>query len=109
GLAETPPHPEFAIANSGRSRQAGRGEELAMRIGIHQAAPAAAVEGLPLTFLLRQPVGHRIDRGGVVAHAAMAALDLDTLGLRAGFLHAALPGADAVSAAEAGRGRDLWW
>ncbi|SDH51999.1 hypothetical protein SAMN05216338_101057 [Bradyrhizobium sp. Rc2d] len=26
GLAEAPPHPEFAIANSGLSPQAGRGE-----------------------------------------------------------------------------------
>ncbi|BAC52695.1 transcriptional regulatory protein [Bradyrhizobium diazoefficiens USDA 110] len=31
GLAETPPHPEFAVANSGLSPQAGRGEEAASR------------------------------------------------------------------------------
>src|SRR5512146_133059 len=76
-----------------------------MRVGIDQAAPAAAVERLPGAFGLREAVGDRVDHGGVVAHAAMAALDLDALGLRGLLLHAALPGADAVGAAEDRGGR----
>src|SRR5881275_3218818 len=76
-----------------------------MRIGIDHATPAAAVERPPLAFLLREAVSHRVDSGGMMPHAAMAALDLDALGLRARLLHAALPGADAVGAAEDRRGR----
>src|SRR5260370_40230213 len=41
----------------------------------------------------------------MVGHAAMAAFDLDALGLGGGFFHAALPGADAVGAAEDRGGR----
>src|SRR5258708_990334 len=52
---------------------------LPIRIGIDQAAPAAAVERRPLAFGLRETVGHRIDYGGMMAHAAMAAFDLDIL------------------------------
>src|SRR5581483_11582803 len=40
--------------------------------------------------------------------AAMAALDLDAFRLRGGLLHAALPGADAVGAAEDRGGRHRW-
>src|SRR3954452_15027664 len=76
-----------------------------MRIGIDHAAPAAAVEGTPAALLLRKAISHRKDSCGMMAHAAMAALDLDALGLRARFLHAALPGADTVGAAEDRRGR----
>src|SRR6478609_7332186 len=78
---------------------------LPMRIGIDHAAPAAAVEGPPAAFLLRKAISHREDSGGMMAHAAMAALDLDALGLRARLLHAALPGADTVGAAEDRCGR----
>src|SRR3954470_12047537 len=83
----------------------GRGKELPMRIGIDHAAPAAAVEGPPLAFLLREAVCDGKDGSRVMAHAAMAALDFDALGLRARLLHAALPGADAVGAAEDRGGR----
>src|SRR3954447_11994295 len=86
-------------------RSYGERQELPMRIGIDHAAPAAAVERPPLAFLLREAVGDRIDGCGMMAHAAMAALDLDALGLRARLLHTALPGADAVGAAEDGGGR----
>src|SRR6202008_3414705 len=70
-----------------------------------QAAPAAAVERGPLAFRLCQTVGDRIDHGGMMTHAAMAAFDLDTLGGPGGLLHAALPGAEPVGAAEPRRGR----
>src|SRR3954447_5582072 len=83
----------------------GRGKELPMRIGIDHAAPAAAVEGPPAAFLLRKAISHREDSSRMMTHAAMAALDLDALGLRARLLHAALPGADTVGAAEDRRGR----
>src|SRR4029453_9933260 len=73
---------------------------LPVRIRINQAAPAVAVERLPLAFRLREAIGHGIDGCGMVAHAAMAAFDLDAFGLRRALLHAALPGADAVGAAE---------
>src|SRR4051794_27553404 len=86
-------------------RSYGRGKELPMRIGIDHAAPAAAVEGPPAAFLLRKAISHREDSSRMMAHAAMAALDLDALGLRTRLLHAALPGADAVGAAEDGGGR----
>src|SRR3954447_19755592 len=86
-------------------RSYGRGKELPMRVGIDHAAPAAAVEGPPAAFLLRKAISHREDSSRMMAHAAMATLDLDALGLRARLLHAALPGADAVGAAEDRRGR----
>src|SRR6201986_773861 len=41
------------------------------RIGIDDRAPAGAVERLPLPFRLRKAIGHRIDRRGMMAHAAM--------------------------------------
>src|SRR5579871_820928 len=77
---------------------------LPVRIGIDQAAPARAVERLPLSLGLCEAIGDRIDHGRMMAHAAMAALDLDALGDRGGFLLATLPGADAVGAAEDRRG-----
>src|SRR5258707_4135919 len=80
-------------------------EVLPVRIRIHEAAPAAAIERRPLAFLLRKAVGHGIDRGGMVTHAAMAALDLDALAHGRGLLAAALPGADAVGAGKDRRGR----
>src|SRR6202000_2536038 len=49
---------------------------------------------------LRKAIGYRIDDGRVMAHAAMAALDLDAFSHRRRFFLAALPGADAVGAAE---------
>src|SRR5437879_2774011 len=78
---------------------------LPMRVRIHQAAPAASIERRPLALRLRQAIGHRIDNGRVMAHAAMAALDFDALGTRGSLLHAALPGADAIGAAEDRGGR----
>src|SRR6186997_1582877 len=88
-----------------RCTRSGLGPPLPMRIRINQAAPAASIERRPFAFSLRQTIGHRIDRGRMMTHAAMAALDLDAFGGRAGLLHAALPGADAVGAAEDRRGR----
>src|SRR5579872_1388695 len=78
-----------------------------MRIGINEAAPAVAVKWLPPAFRLRQAIGDRVDDGRMVAHAAMAAFDLDAFGSRGGLFHAALPGADPVGAAE-DRGRRHW-
>src|SRR4030081_4152813 len=74
-------------------------------IGIAQAAPAAAIERRPLTFRLRHTLGHRVDDSGVMAHAAMAAFALNVLGPGGRLFHAALPRADAVSAAEDRRRR----
>src|SRR6266478_3146496 len=78
---------------------------LPVGIGVDQAAPAAAVERRPLTFGLRQTISDGIDDGGMMAHAAMAALDLDVLGTGGWLFHAALPRADAVGAAEDRGGR----
>src|SRR5713101_2980992 len=78
---------------------------LPVGIGINKTAPAAAVERRPLAFWLRQTIGHGIDDGGMMAHAAMAALDLDVLGVGRWLFHAALPRADAVGAAEDRGGR----
>src|SRR5487761_2421409 len=78
---------------------------LPVGIGIHDAAPAAAVERLPHAFGLGETVGHGVDDGGVMTHAAMTAFDLDALGRRGGLLHAALPRADAVGATEDRGGR----
>src|ERR1700712_4506243 len=74
-------------------------QPLPRRIRIHQAAPSAAIERLPLAFGLRQPISHRIDHGGMMTHAAMAAFDLDAFGGRRSLFHAALPGTDTVGAA----------
>src|SRR5437764_14175227 len=74
-------------------------------IGVDNASPAAAVERHPLAFRLRQTIGDGIDHGGMMAHAAMAALDLDVLGTGGWLFHAALPRADAVGAAEDRGGR----
>src|SRR5471030_253923 len=78
---------------------------LPVRIRVHKTAPAAAVERLPCAFGLRQAIRHRVDHGGMMAHAAMAAFHLDAFGGRGGFLHTALPRADAVGAAEDRGGR----
>src|SRR5712692_415152 len=78
---------------------------LPVGIGVDHAAPAAAVERRPLSFGLRQTIGNGIDDGGMMAHAAMAAFDFDVLGAGGWLFHAALPGADAVGAAEDRRGR----
>src|SRR2546430_14473337 len=88
----------------------GSAKRLTIRVRIDQAAPAAAVERRPLAFGLRQTIGHRIDDGGMVAHAAMAALDPDVLGAGGWRFHAALPRADAIGAAEdrGGRHRRGW-
>src|SRR5262245_1596280 len=78
---------------------------LPMRVRIDHAAPAAPVERGPLAFRLREPIGDRVDGGRVMAHAAMAAFDLDALRHRRRLFHAALPGADAVGTAEDCGGR----
>src|SRR5207302_2697109 len=78
---------------------------LPMRVRIDQAAPAASIERRPVSLRLTQAIGHRMADGRVMAHAAMAALDFDALGARGGLLHAALPGADAIGAAEDRGGR----
>src|SRR5256884_9419012 len=83
----------------------GSAKRLTIRVRIDQAAPAAAVERRPLAFGLRQTIGDGIDHGGMMAHAAMAALDLDVLGTGGWLFHAALPRADAVGAAEDRGGR----
>src|ERR1700749_3272750 len=78
---------------------------LPVRIGIDQATPARAIERLPRTFALREAIGHRIDDSRIMAHAAMAAFDLNAFGDGRRLFHAALPGADPVGAAEDGGGR----
>ena len=52
---------------------------LPMRVRINQTAPAASIERRPFAFRLRQAIGDGVDGGGVMAHAAMAALDFDAL------------------------------
>src|SRR5512140_3740059 len=84
------------------NRSAGR---LPGRIGIDEAAPAAAVERRPLALGLGEAIGHGIDDRGMMAHAAMAAFDLDAFRRRRSLFHAALPRADAVGAAEDRGGR----
>src|SRR6266851_7979392 len=74
-------------------------------IGIDQTAPAVAIERRPFALGLRQSIGDRVNGCGMMAHAAMAAFDLDAFGLRGALFHAALPRADAVGAAEDRRGR----
>src|SRR5258705_12997693 len=78
---------------------------LPVGIGVDHAAPAAAVERRPLAFGLRQTIGDGIDHGGMMPHAAMAALDLDVFGTGGWLFHAALPRADAIGAGENPGGR----
>src|SRR5205823_2672524 len=63
------------------------------------ARGAALGVGLPGAFGLREAIGDQQEHSGVVAHAAVAALDGDALALRAVVLDAALPCDDAVAAA----------
>ena len=53
-----------------------------MRIRINQTAPAGAIERRPFAFGLRQTIGDRVNHGRMMAHAAMAAFDLDAFGHR---------------------------
>src|SRR5256885_15652074 len=73
-------------------------------VGIDEAAQAAAVERLPTALGLREPVRDRVQHDRVVAEPAVAALDLDVFRRRTFALEAALPGDDAVAAAEDRRG-----
>ena len=41
-------------------------------VAIHKPAPASTVEGLPLAFVLSQPVSDRIERGWMSAKAEVA-------------------------------------
>src|SRR5258706_9829651 len=67
------------------------------RAGLEEPAPGAArVEGLPVRGILRQPVGDRVERDRVHAHAHMARMHADVLGVRAYLVDAAAPGDDAV-------------
>src|ERR1700742_3491764 len=69
-----------ALASPGAIRPlpaSGARWSLSVRIGIDQAAPAGTVERLPCAFVLREAIGHRIDDCRMMAHAAMAAFDLD--------------------------------
>src|SRR6185437_8118341 len=103
-----PPHPDRIYRcdpTSPRKRGEVSKTSLPVRIRIYHAAPAGAVERLPLAFSLREAIGHRIDHGGMMTHAAMAAFDFDAFRLRGGFFHAALPRADTVGAAEDRGGR----
>src|SRR6185437_5981789 len=97
------------IAVSRRSNNAAEAAPpLPRGIGIDDAAPAAAVEWRPFALRLRQAVGHCVDHGGMMTHAAMAALDLDVLGPGRRPFHAPLPGADTVGAAEDRGGWHRW-
>src|SRR6185437_13414012 len=80
----------------------------AVRIGIDEAAQSAAIERSPAPFGLGEAVGDRVERDRVVTEAAMAALDLDVLGVRTLALETSLPRDDAVAAAE-DRGRRHRW
>src|SRR5260370_41632211 len=83
---------------------------VASQIRKSQSAPAAAIEFLPVSFGLGEAVGDGVDRGRMMAQAAMAAIYLDVLARRAVLVETGLPGADAVAAAEnpgGGRGRAL--
>src|ERR1700760_1353301 len=59
------------------SQPANNRECLPVRIGIDDRAPAGAIEWRPLPFRLCEAIGDRIDHRGMMAHTAMAALDLD--------------------------------
>ena len=79
-------------------------------MGANWLRPVAVLAGVAFIALvtlavppLRQAIGDRVDHGGMMAHAAMAALDLDAFGGRGSLFHTALPGADAVGARTAGR------
>src|SRR4029450_6063496 len=70
-----------------------------------EMAPAsAAVEFLPGPLGLGEPVGDGVDDGRMMAEAAVAAIDLDVLGLEPVLVQAGLPGADAVRSAVDGGG-----
>src|SRR4029077_4045977 len=72
GKRTTSDNAGFPASNTAANRSA-------VRIGIDQRPPAAAIERRPLAFALRQTIGHRIDDRGMMTHAAMATFDLDTL------------------------------
>src|SRR5690349_2192317 len=76
------------------------GDELTSRIRINEAAPATTMERLPSPFGLGEPIGHSVNDRGMMTHAAMAAFNLDAFRSHGNLFHAALPGADAVGAAE---------
>src|SRR5581483_1516560 len=80
-----------------------------MRIGIDEAAPAAAIKRRPLDLRLSQAIGDRIDGSRMMPHAAMTAFDLDAFGGRGSLFHANLPGTDSVGAAEDRGGRHRRW
>src|SRR5260370_14878880 len=66
-------------------------------------APATVtVEFLPGALRLGEPVSDGVDSRWVMAEAAVAAIDLDVLGLGPVLVQAALPGADAIGTAEEG-------
>src|SRR5260370_4366330 len=65
-------------------------------------APATAVELLPGALGLGEAIGDGVDHRRMMAEAAVAAIDLDVLGLGFILVQAGLPGADAVGAAEDG-------
>src|SRR5712664_3085694 len=65
-------------------------------------APATAVEFLPRALRLGEAVGDGVDHRWMMAEAAVAAIDLDVLGLGPVSVQASLPGADAGGAAEDG-------
>ena len=80
---------------------------LPVGIGIDQAAPAATVKRPPRALGLSQAIGDSVDRGGMVAQAAMAALNFDVFSHGAWALDAAAPRANAVGPAE-DRGGGNW-
>src|SRR6266446_4734463 len=71
-------------------------------VGKDDMAPAAAVEFRPGALRLGEAVGDGVDHRRMMAEAAVAAIDLDVLGLGPVLVQAGLPGADAVGAAEDG-------
>src|SRR5947209_6389235 len=77
-----------------------------------QTEPPRGTMASPNTVMmmerLRKAIGHGVDHGRMMRHAAMAAFDLDALGLDGGLFHAALPGTDAVGTAEDRGGRHRW-
>src|SRR6267142_896010 len=69
-------------------------------------APAtAAVELLPGALRLGEAISDGVDDCRMMTEAAVAAIDLDVLGLGSVLVQAGLPGADAVGTAEDGRRR----
>src|SRR5258708_3433037 len=75
-----------------------------VRIAEEQAAPALAMERLPVALALREAIGDGVPRQGIHSHADVARGDLDALRLALRLLDAARPRHDAVAAAEE-RGR----